>query len=257
MVQRLAKGVLPPNTSLHKDAVLAMQKSATVFISHLAAQANNTTQTNNRRTIPPQAISEALHDLEFDSFIPRVEAELRRFGEIQTGKRNEYRRKLKEGVTKTEGGEGNTTVEMSEVGDGEDGDRAAKRSRIDEEGEAETNGTAYARGPESPSAQLRMQMQPREGAREWDPDQDPEEDDEEDVDEEEEDGGVEAGQGEEGEEDDDADEYPDAGHRAESLGMDDPDEEDQREQRRRFAYGPGGEGGGESSGDEEEGIEED
>lgn len=36
MVQRLAKGVLPPNTSLHKDAVLAMSKGATVFINYLA-----------------------------------------------------------------------------------------------------------------------------------------------------------------------------------------------------------------------------
>ena len=36
MVQRLAKGVLPPNTSLHKDAVLALSKGATVFINYLA-----------------------------------------------------------------------------------------------------------------------------------------------------------------------------------------------------------------------------
>jgi len=38
MVQRLAKGVLPPNTQIHKDAILAMQKGATVFINHLAFQ---------------------------------------------------------------------------------------------------------------------------------------------------------------------------------------------------------------------------
>ncbi len=36
MVQRLAKGVLPPNTSLGKDAIVAMQKGATVFINYLA-----------------------------------------------------------------------------------------------------------------------------------------------------------------------------------------------------------------------------
>lgn len=36
MVQRLAKGVLPPNTILHKDAILAMSKGATVFINYLA-----------------------------------------------------------------------------------------------------------------------------------------------------------------------------------------------------------------------------
>ena len=36
MVTRLAKGVLPPNTSLHKDAILAMSKGATVFVNYLA-----------------------------------------------------------------------------------------------------------------------------------------------------------------------------------------------------------------------------
>lgn len=36
MVQRLAKGVLPANTQIQKDAILAMQKGATVFVNYLA-----------------------------------------------------------------------------------------------------------------------------------------------------------------------------------------------------------------------------
>ena len=36
IVQRLAKGVLPPNTQIQANAILAMTKGATVFISHLA-----------------------------------------------------------------------------------------------------------------------------------------------------------------------------------------------------------------------------
>lgn len=36
MVQRLAKGMLPANTSIQKDALLAMSKSATVFVNYLA-----------------------------------------------------------------------------------------------------------------------------------------------------------------------------------------------------------------------------
>lgn len=36
MVQRLAKGVLPPNTQIQKDAIVAMSKGATVFINHIA-----------------------------------------------------------------------------------------------------------------------------------------------------------------------------------------------------------------------------
>jgi histone H3/H4 len=36
IITRLAKGVLPPNTQIQANAILAMTKSATVFISHLA-----------------------------------------------------------------------------------------------------------------------------------------------------------------------------------------------------------------------------
>lgn len=32
----MAKGVLPPNTQIQANAILALTKSATVFISHLA-----------------------------------------------------------------------------------------------------------------------------------------------------------------------------------------------------------------------------
>jgi hypothetical protein len=37
IITRLAKGVLPPNTQIQANAILAMSKSATVFISHLAS----------------------------------------------------------------------------------------------------------------------------------------------------------------------------------------------------------------------------
>lgn len=36
IITRLAKGVLPPNTQIQANAILAMTKGATVFISHLA-----------------------------------------------------------------------------------------------------------------------------------------------------------------------------------------------------------------------------
>ncbi|KAK5005069.1 hypothetical protein LTR39_006018, partial [Cryomyces antarcticus] len=37
MIQRLSKGVLPPNTSIQKDALLALSKSATVFVNYLSS----------------------------------------------------------------------------------------------------------------------------------------------------------------------------------------------------------------------------
>ena len=36
IITRLAKGVLPPNTQIQANAILALSKSATVFISHLS-----------------------------------------------------------------------------------------------------------------------------------------------------------------------------------------------------------------------------
>lgn len=38
LISRLAKGVLPPNTSIHRDALLAITKAATVFVSYLSSQ---------------------------------------------------------------------------------------------------------------------------------------------------------------------------------------------------------------------------
>ena len=180
MVQRLAKGVLPSNTRIDKDAIAAMSKSATVFVNYLSngyvphlrfplspshllihplkespplsfyskltpPSANDRTQTTNRKTISPENVLEALADLELAAFLPRVEAELRRFNEIQTGKRNEYRRKLKEGNDggrsgsgkgrKSGGGENGLEDDDEVGGGGGEGEeeRAAKRVRREEE----------------------------------------------------------------------------------------------------------------------------
>lgn len=88
-----------------------------------------------RKTISPEAVLDALAELEFENFLPRVKAELLRFNEVQTGKRNEYRRKLKE---KEENGIVGATrgVKTAENGEGDDdGDeRAAKRVRRDDDG---------------------------------------------------------------------------------------------------------------------------
>ncbi|KAL8694359.1 MAG: hypothetical protein Q9218_000996 [Villophora microphyllina] len=190
MVQRLAKGVLPSNTQIHKDAILAMSKGATVFISHIADKydrietstsfysaaspslleyafavsnhplsqsnpdpkpyrANELTLSTSRKTISPKAVLDALRECEFADFLPRVEAELARFNEINTGKRNEYRRKIKEketgaandavGGAKNKGdvdngiADGGMPLDLEDDdGQHQDGERASKRMRRDE-----------------------------------------------------------------------------------------------------------------------------
>ncbi|KIV97653.1 hypothetical protein PV10_01372 [Exophiala mesophila] len=64
LIQRLARSALPPNTSIQRDAVLAISKSATVFISYLAHAAN---EQSTRKTLAPQDVLQALRELEFDN----------------------------------------------------------------------------------------------------------------------------------------------------------------------------------------------
>ena len=110
MVTRIAKGVLPANTAIQKDALLAISKSSTVFVNYLASQyvtrpgtltvgyhfltdrrvfmadtvnsANDCAALNNKKTIQPQDVFQALRDLEFGGFAERCqEEEMRTFSE--------------------------------------------------------------------------------------------------------------------------------------------------------------------------------
>ncbi|KAI0544540.1 histone-fold-containing protein [Xylaria curta] len=94
IITRLAKGVLPSNTQIQANAILAMSKSATVFINHLANAANEHTLGNNKKTIMPGDVFAALEDIEFPFFRERLEAEFKKFNDTQTSKRNTYRRKV-------------------------------------------------------------------------------------------------------------------------------------------------------------------
>ncbi|KAI4101954.1 MAG: hypothetical protein LQ339_004844 [Xanthoria mediterranea] len=149
MVQRLAKGVLPPNTQIQKDAIVAMSKGATVFINHIAdkygmfslwlsfvipPRANELALSTNKKTITPQNVLEALSQCEYEDFLPRVKAELDRFNEIATGKRNEYRRKIKEketGAGTNGSGEKRNSTVNGNLGNGGTDDRVGN----DDEGE--------------------------------------------------------------------------------------------------------------------------
>jgi DNA polymerase epsilon subunit 3 len=152
MVQRLSKGVLPPNTQIQKDALLAISKSATVFINYLSSVANEQAQRANKKTIQPKDVLDAIHLTEFDSFLPRLEAELEKYNAVQCDKRNTYRRKVREEQKSAKasgagsvGKEGEAaTAESGEesfvtVEENENGERAAKKLRR-EDGQGEDVG---------------------------------------------------------------------------------------------------------------------
>lgn len=142
MVQRLAKGVLPANTSIQKDALLALSKSATVFVNYLSSSASENAQRANKKTIQPRDVFDAVHDLEFDGFMERLEQELIKYNAVQCDKRNTYRRKVREeqlaqkAAAAKEALEGAAPEGEKKMEDmTEDGERAAKKVRV-EGGEA-------------------------------------------------------------------------------------------------------------------------
>ncbi|SMQ46865.1 unnamed protein product [Zymoseptoria tritici ST99CH_3D7] len=137
MIARLAKGVLPANTQIHKDALLALHKSATVFVSYIASNSNDNAQAGGKKTISPQDVMAALKDAELEEFIPRLEAELKRYNEIQCDKRNTYRKKVKEekAAATQEGGEGGSKDGGSTNGTNSDPIVLTDRTEPDDGGE--------------------------------------------------------------------------------------------------------------------------
>ncbi|KAF2833109.1 histone-fold-containing protein [Ophiobolus disseminans] len=133
IVQRLAKGVLPPNTQIQKDALLAMSKSATVFVSYLTSCAAETAARSGKKTVMPADVFSAMHDLEFDFMLPRLEAEVTKFTSIQADKRNTYRKKVREEKKAQKEGPADDVVAGAEEMNGDGDERAAKRARMDGE----------------------------------------------------------------------------------------------------------------------------
>ncbi|KKY36796.1 putative cbf nf-y family transcription factor [Diaporthe ampelina] len=148
IITRLAKGVLPPNTQIQANAILAMTKSATVFINHLANAANEVTTLQNKKTVMPADVFRALDDIEFGFMRERVEAEFAKFNEVQTSKRSTYRKKVaaakkatkgpgEDGAeVSTAGTDGDTTMggadtTVNSVADSGAGQPRAKKARTD------------------------------------------------------------------------------------------------------------------------------
>ncbi|GAB1311098.1 DNA polymerase epsilon subunit D [Madurella fahalii] len=94
IITRLAKGVLPPNTQIQANAILALTKSATVFINHLANSANEFTVSSGKKTIMPADVFKALDDIEYGFMREKLEAEFAKFNEVQTSKRSTYRKRV-------------------------------------------------------------------------------------------------------------------------------------------------------------------
>ncbi|KAF4968791.1 hypothetical protein FZEAL_10339 [Fusarium zealandicum] len=101
IITRLSKGVLPANTQIQANAILALSQSTTIFINYLASHANENTTNAGKKTISPADVFKALEDTEFSFLRAPLEAEFAKFNAIQTEKRTSYRQKVR--AKKTDG----------------------------------------------------------------------------------------------------------------------------------------------------------
>ncbi|OHF01055.1 DNA polymerase epsilon subunit D [Colletotrichum orchidophilum] len=142
IITRLAKGVLPPQTQIQGNAVLAMGKSATVFINYLASHANEITQNAGKKTVSAEDVFKALDDIEFGFLREPLEQEFAKYTQIQNAKRINYRNKVaaKKGASAA-GAEGTASADASLLSNPDDSVMTAassdtaprtKKARVDE-----------------------------------------------------------------------------------------------------------------------------
>ncbi|KIW89970.1 uncharacterized protein Z519_09400 [Cladophialophora bantiana CBS 173.52] len=161
LISRLSRGVLPANTSLQKDAILALTRSATVFISYLAHHANEQSQLRHKKTLAVQDVMAALREIEFGHVMDlgvvgkdgrtggRLEREVEAYEEIIGRKRRGYKEKLK---ARESGGAEGDDGEVEED-KGEPSNKKIRRMSAEEEDEEERmleqqlNGTTTSEPP--------------------------------------------------------------------------------------------------------------
>ncbi|KAF4989861.1 hypothetical protein FGRMN_8839 [Fusarium graminum] len=135
IITRLSKGVLPPNTQIQANAIMALSQSTTVFINYLASHANENTVNAGKKTISPADVFKALEETEFGFLKESLEAEFAKFNAIQTEKRTSYRQKVR---AKKSDGADTDMPDTSHVETDVDGDTTlasagplAKRARVE------------------------------------------------------------------------------------------------------------------------------
>ncbi|KAG5417003.1 DPB4 [Candida metapsilosis] len=81
------------NMTLAKDSLLALQRSATVFVSYMLFHAKQVSKASGRKTVTAQDIMSALERAEFAGFLPEVK---QRLGEFESMAKAKKQKKLEE-----------------------------------------------------------------------------------------------------------------------------------------------------------------
>ncbi|ODA81944.1 hypothetical protein RJ55_00449 [Drechmeria coniospora] len=174
VISRLAKSALPPNTQIQANAILAMSKSATVFVSYLVSHANQHTVNAGKKTINPDDVFKALDDTEFSFLRESLEADLAKFMAMKNEKRTSSKKKV--GAGKGDAANPTEDVEMA--------DQTVSSSKAD------VSTMSASDGPRNKKARLDQDETEEEGekeAEEQEMEAEEEEEEEEEAEEEEED----------------------------------------------------------------------
>lgn len=89
-IQKLAKlmvNVSDSNMLIAKDSLLALQRSATVFVSHIMFHARQISKEQDRKGINSQDIMGAIERADFNGFIPEVRDRLASFEQAQAARK--------------------------------------------------------------------------------------------------------------------------------------------------------------------------
>ncbi|EFE42296.1 CBF/NF-Y family transcription factor, putative [Trichophyton verrucosum HKI 0517] len=146
VIMRLAKDMLPPGTGVQRDAVTAILKAATVFVSYISSHANDMT---DKKTLTPQDVLAALTEVELGDFRPHLEQQLKAYTALMNNKR-ESKKKGKPGKDGSGGQDDDQPGSKRLKRDGDDKKTAAAGSGTSSTGGA----TARETGSRNPGEAL-------------------------------------------------------------------------------------------------------
>jgi DNA polymerase epsilon subunit 3 len=148
-VRRLLKNALPKSTNVSKDSAAALTRACGIFVLYLASCANDLAREGRRTTVSAKDVLGALHELDFDEFIPQMEKFLEQHRKEEQAKKEEKER-LKA-----------SKPEVEKKSEGVSGDKNDDGNDAKEGGvESETSGKQHPRddedGAESPSKKQKV-----------------------------------------------------------------------------------------------------
>ncbi|XP_031570618.1 DNA polymerase epsilon subunit 3-like [Actinia tenebrosa] len=87
VIARLVKDVLPDGVNIAKEARSAIGKAASVFVLYATSCANNIAISGKRKTLTAADVLQALEEMEFEEFLPKLQENLAAFKKEQKGKK--------------------------------------------------------------------------------------------------------------------------------------------------------------------------